>query len=71
MYQLRRPKSGEDDLEEMMRQFEEQKVDPSASAVNKRQSEETGVGFKKQKSLFSQSRANKTSEGNVEKNSIL
>ena len=50
-----------------MRQFEEQKVDPSASAVNKRQSEETGVGFKKQKSLFSQSRANKTSEGNVEK----
>ena len=62
MSQLRRPRPGEDDLDEMMRQFEQQNLAPAASAVNKRTSEDSGdkgtaggVGgsssSKKQKSL--------------------
>ena len=61
---LRRPKPGEDDLEEMMRQFEKQK--PSASSVDKRLIDNLEEGIKKQKSLFSQGRA-KDTEDNVEK----
>ena len=69
MSQLRRPRPGEDDLDEMMRQFEQQNLAPAASAVNKRTSEDSGdkgssggagaggsSSNKKQKSLFSQRR---------------
>jgi len=61
---LRRPKPGEDDLEEMSRQFEADKAKSAASVsraniVNKRPSgsgEGGKEGIKKQKSLFSQQR---------------
>ena len=53
---LRRPKPGEDDLEEMMREFEAQKFSPSASVAKKRaQDEDEAVGRnKKHQSIFSQ-----------------
>ena len=69
MSQVRRPKPGEDDLEEMMRQFEEQKLKPSASSVNKRQVSSPEEDAKRQKSLFSQRRAKKT-DGNAEKENL-
>ena len=55
---MRRPKPGEDDLEEMMKEFESQKFAPSASVVNvnKRPTEDEAVAGKKQKSIFSQKR---------------
>ena len=70
MSQLRRPRPGEDDLDEMMRQFEQQNLAPAASAINKRTSTSEDSGDrgiaggaggssssnKKQKSLFSQRR---------------
>ena len=56
MSQLQRPKPGEEDLEEMMRQFEEQKIEPAASSVSKSR-QKPAEGIKKPKSLFSQRRA--------------
>ena len=60
MNSIRRPRPGEDDLEEMMKQFEPNKTTPSVTVVNKREENKssltTSSGTKK-KSLFSQKRA--------------
>ena len=62
MNNVRRPKPGEDDLEEMMKQFEADKTAPSVTIVNKRSNNET-----KKKSLFSQKReAEKQSKNKVD-----
>ena len=57
---MRRPKPGEDDLEEMMKEFEAQKLIPSASVVNvKKREKDKGEVAGKKASIFSQKRLNK------------